>query len=319
MMKYKKASILILTLWVLSFLSVFAIGLSRNVSSQLYFASHLQDRLRMHYLAYAGIERAIVELNADEDFKSDSLGEKWANSEEFKEMPLGAGYISFYIKDEAGKININKAPLSILKSMLENAAGVKSDEAADIANAIIDWRDIDIIVSPGGAEDDYYRRLKAPYPCKNGELQIPEEVLLVKGMTPLIFSKIAGIITVYSEGKVNVNTADEQVLHALGLSSELVERIVEFRRGADKIDGTEDDNVFKTPAEMRNIGSLFTKESEEMNRVISSNALTVKSSVFRIFSTGIFKKGNRNLQNSIICVIQRFTGKPPRMLYWHEG
>ena len=314
-MKRKKASILILTLWVLSFLSVFAIGLSRNVSSQLHFASHLQDRLRMYYLAYAGIERAIVELNADEGLGYDSLNEEWA---EFEEMPLGAGYISLYIKDEAGKININKAPLSILKSMLENIGEVKPEEAADIANAIVDWRDIDVIVSPGGAEDDYYGHLQAPYPCKNGELQIPEEILLVKGMTPLIFSKIAGIITVHSEGKVNVNTADEQVLHALGLSSGLAEQIVEFRRGADEIDGTEDDNVFKTPAEIRNIGPLFTKESEEINHVISSNALSVKSNVFRIFSSGIFKKGNRDLQNNIICVVQRFAGKPSRMLYWHE-
>jgi len=318
-MKQEKASILVLTLWVLSFLSIFAIGLSRNVSSQLYFASHLQDRLRMYYLASAGIERAIVELQADEEAAYDSLNEKWASSEEFKEIPLAAGYISLYIKDEAGKININKAPLSILQNMLENAAGVKPDEAEDIANAIVDWRDIDIIVSPGGAEDDYYRHLEAPYPCKNGEFQIPEEVLLVKGMTPLIFSKIAGIITVYSEGEVNVNTAEADVLHALGLSSELAERVVKFRRGSDEIDGTEDDNIFKTPAEIRNIGPLFTKESEEMNQVISSKVLSVKSNVFRIFSSGIFKKGNRNLQNSIIYVVQRSTGEPPRMLYWHEG
>jgi len=318
-MKSKKGSILILTLWVLSFLSVFAIGLSRNVSSQLHFASHLQDRLRMYYLACAGIERAIVELDADEDLGYDSLGEKWAASEEFKEMPLGAGYISLYIKDEAGKININKAPLSILKSMLENIGEVKPDDAADIANAIVDWRDIDIIVSPGGAEDDYYGYLQAPYPCKNGELQIPEEMLLVKGMTPLIFSKIAGIITVHSEGKVNINTANEDVLHALGLSSGLAGQIVEFRRGADEIDGTKDDNVFKTPAEIRNIGPLFTKESEEINRLTSGNVLSVKSNIFRIFSSGVLKKGNRNLQNNIICVVQRFAGKPSRMLYWHEN
>ena len=318
-MKPKKGSILIFTLWVLSFLSIFAIGLSRNVSSQLHFASHLQDRLRAYYLASAGIERAIIELNADEDFKCDNLSEEWANSEEFKEMPLGDGYISLYIKDEAGKININKAPLSILKSMLENAAGVEPEEAADIANAIVDWRDIDVIVSPGGAEDEYYRYLKTPYPCKNGELQISEEALLIKGITPFIFSKIAGLITVYSEGKVNVNTADEDVLHALGLSSKLAERIVKFRRGADEIEGTEDDNIFKTPAEIRNIGPLFTKESEEINRVISYNVLTVKSNVFRIFSSGILKKGNRNFKNNIICVIQLFRGKPSRTLYWHEG
>ena len=318
-MKSKKASILVLTLWTLSFLSIFAIGLTRNLSAQLRFASHLQARLRTYYLAYAGIERAIVELDADEDLNYDSLDEEWSNREEFEEMPLDTGYISLHIKDEASKININKAPLSILKSMLENVGEVKSDEADDIANAIVDWRDIDIIVSPGGAEDDYYRHLEASYPCKNGEFQISEELLLVKGMSPLIFSKIAGVITVYGEGGVNINTADEDVFCALGLSRGLAEQVVEFRRGSDRIDGTEDDNIFKTPAEMRKIGSLFTEESEEMNRAISSNALSVKSDVFRIISSGILKKGTDNLQNNIICIIQRLSKEPPRVLYWHEG
>ena len=91
----KKGSILILTLWVLSFLTIFAVGLSYNVSGQLRMASHFQDRLKAYYLANAGIERAIVELAADETSASDSLDEAWANNEEFfKEAPVGNGYIT---------------------------------------------------------------------------------------------------------------------------------------------------------------------------------------------------------------------------------
>ena len=315
-MKSKKASILILTLWVLSFLAVFALGLGRIVSAQLHLAAHFQNRLKMYYLATAGIERAIVELKADEDFNRDSLNEKWANSEAFVEMPFGDGYISLSIEDETGKININKVSLAILKSVLETAGEVEPEEAADIANAIVDWRDVDIIVSTGGAEGDYYEHLKVPYPCKNGKFQILEEILLVKGMTPEIYSKIAGIITVYGGGKVNINTAQECVLRALGLSSELAARIVKFRRGNDKIEGTEADNVFKTPAQIRNIGSLFTEESIEINRLTSGNVLSVKSDIFRIFSAGIFKKGNYDSQKNITCVVQRFADKPSRVLYW---
>ena len=317
-MKPKKGSVLILTLWILSFLAVFAVGLSRNVSAQLRLAAYFQDRVKMYYLACAGVERAITELNADEDFDCDYLSKKWANCEEFKEMPLGDGYISLFIEDEAGKININKVSLSILKNILRNAGEVEPDEAADIANAIVDWRDVDIIVSPGGAEGDYYEHLEVSYPCKNGEFQIPEEVLLVKGMTPGIYSKISGVITIYGGGKVNINTAKECVLRALGLSSELAERIVKFRRGNDEIEGTEDDNVFKTPAEIRNIGPLFTEESGEINRLTSGNVLTAKSDIFRISSAGILKKSNYKLQRGVTCIVQRFVKEPAKMLYWYE-
>lgn len=338
-MKSRNGSILILTLWTLSLLTIFAIGLGYNISGQLRLADHLQDRLKMCYLAKAGIERGIIELAKDETPGYDSLNEAWSNSEEFfKEVPLGDGYVTvsfrmmskdeeegeengvttFYgIMDESNKININKVPVQILESLLKNVGGAE-DEASDIANAIIDWRDVDIIVSPGGAEDEYYKDLDLPYPCKNRDLEILEELLLVKGMTPEIFSKIEEVISIYGEGKVNINTANWLSLHALGFDSDLAKRIVEFRRGIDGEDGTEDDNIFKTIGELRNIGPLFTEESQQINRIISLNVLTVRSDVFRINSAGILKNGSRNLQRNIVCIVQRRKEKNPQILYWHE-
>jgi len=339
MIKTKTASILILTLWMLSFMTIFTVSLAYNVSGQLHLASHIQDRLKMHYLAKAGIERATIRFDMDVTPDCTNLNEEWSNSEDFfKEIPFGDGYITvscqldigviddevtqgstlYGLMDEKSRININEVPLQILKNMLENTGEVETEEAADIANAIIDWRDIDIIVSPGGAENNYYEGLDLPYPCKNGDFQIAEELLLVKGITPFIFSKIVDIITVYGKGKVNINTASWRTLHALGLSIELAKRIVEFRRGNDEIDGTEDDNIFKTVAEVRNIGPLFTEESQEINSIVSLNALTVKSDVFRINSTASIKRGDRNLQADITCVVKMLQNENPKILYWHE-
>ncbi len=342
-MKGVKSSILVVSLWVLSFLAILAVGLAHNTLAQLHLASYFQDRLKTYYLALAGIERGIIELKADRTPNWDSLGEEWSSSEElFKEIPLGDGYITlshqwegempesrnggepeeitlYGLVDESSRININRVPSEVLRSMLENIAAIDQDTAADIASAIVDWRDRDVVVSPGGAENAYYQSLKMPYPCKNGSFQIPEELLLVKGMTPEIFSKIAGLITLYGEGKVNINTADWRVWRALGLSSELAQEIVEFRRGEDGVYGTEDDNIFKTVGEIRNIGPLSTEEAQEISRLISLNVLTVRSDVFRINSTGILKKGRRNLQRNIVCVVRRSAGKPAQILYWHEN
>lgn len=340
-MESKQGSILILTLWVLTFLTMLAIGVGSNVSGQLHLASHFQNRLKMYYLAKAGIERAIVEVEADRTPDYDSLNEKWSNNEKvFKEASLGTGYVtvSYELESESqnvrepgeskvlygamtenSRININKAPLQILQSVLENAGGVETEKAADIANAIIDWRDRDVILSPGGAENEYYQELELPYPCKNGDFQVLEELLLVKGMTPQIFSKIAGVITIYgTTGAVNINTAEGRTLRALGLSEGIVRRLVRFRQGKDGIEGTDDDNIFKDVGEIRNIGPLFVSESGEINRLISLKALAVKSDVFRASSTGILKIGGHTFQQNITCVFQKSKDEGVQILYWHE-
>jgi len=330
-----QASILIITLWVLGFLTILVVNLGFMVRTQLQFAGHLQDRLKMYYLARAGIARAAVELNKDEHKEYASLNSSWANKAEFfKDLPLGGGFItlsyqtgssadqegltSYGAMDESSKIDINSAPLDILIILLERIGKVDKEEAIDIAGSILDWRDQDNVISPGGAEDAYYQGLSSPYSCKNSKFQIPEELLLVKGMTPEIFSKIKGIVTVYDTERVNINTASFNCFYALGLSSELCERIIKFRQGGDGLDGTEDDYIFKTPTDLLNIGSLFTEEATQINSLISRNMFTVRSDIFRINSLGQFKDARGTRSREIICVLKR-QDKWPKILYWHEN
>lgn len=80
---------------------------------------------------------------------------------------------SFGIKDEASKINLNSATTQMLLKL--------PGMTAELAAAIIDWRDADSDVSPGGAESEYYLLLADPYYCKDAPFEVVEEVLLVKG------------------------------------------------------------------------------------------------------------------------------------------
>jgi general secretion pathway protein K len=332
----ERSSILIITLWVLGFLTIFVVNLGFMVRSQLQFADHLQDRLKMYYLAQAGIERAVAELYKDENVSQDTLNESWSNNQEFfKDFPLGGGFITTSYKlgsqngqegitlygamDESSKIDVNNAPVDILITLLERIGQVEPEEAIDIAWAIVDWRDPDVALSPGGAEDEYYQGLSSRYGCKNGRFQILEELLLVKGMTLEIFSKIKGLITVYGTEKVNINTASYDCLYALGLSSSLCDRIIKFRQGSDELDATEDDYIFSTPAELMNVGSLFTEESTQINSLISKNMLTVKSDIFRVNSVGLLKNGRGTRSREIVCVLKRQKEKSAKILYWHEN
>ncbi len=335
-MKANSGSILIITLWVLSILTIYSIGIGCNISSQVNFASYFKNRLVMYYLAKAGIQRATAELFMDETINYDTLSDNYSNNKEiFKENLLESGHftVSYDLKDKDGekthilygamdegsKININRVPKEALESLLKTLGEVEDIEASDIADAIVDWRDVDIFPSINGAEDDHYTSLDTPYECKDRDFEALEELLLVKGMTKDIFLKIKDAITIYGEGRVNINTASFSTFYALGGDESLAERIVEFRDGSDEIPGTEDDNIFETVEDLREIGPLFTEESIILNRLISLNVLSVISNVFRINSFGILKRGDNDLRRKIACVVKRKKEEQDfEILYWHE-
>src|SRR5207248_8327104 len=53
----------------------------------------------------------------------------------------------------------------------------------DVVAAIVDWRDEDNAVSPGGAEAEYYLSLQPRYQPRNGSLETIRELLMVRGIT----------------------------------------------------------------------------------------------------------------------------------------
>ena len=65
------------------------------------------------------------------------------------------------------------------------------DMTTELAASIVDWRDGDSEVSPGGAESEYYLLLSDPYYCKNGPFETIEEFLLIKGASSeLLFGEV---------------------------------------------------------------------------------------------------------------------------------
>lgn len=329
-----KGSILIGVLWSLFFLTALALVISASVAPQLALAGKLRDRAMLRFLAEAGMKRAVVAIRADETENYDALNEPWSSDEEaFKEIGLTAeGYFSleyslpaeegediqkrYGLVDEERKINVNTASAGVLKYFFETAGSVSSQDAADIADAIADWRDGDDEPSPNGAESPYYEALDPGYPCKNGSFEIPEELLLVKGVTQEIFDKIKDRLTVYGEGKVNINTAGAAVLQSLGMSGGLVEKIVSFREGDDGREATADDNIFddiqSAGAALAAQEGLSPEQAAELDAVVGAGLITVRSDYFRGRVVGGFR--DREVSTEIVFVINR----DEKILYWRE-
>jgi general secretion pathway protein K len=342
-----RGAILIMTLWTVSILALFVVGLAYRMGLLLKVTGYQRDQKVVRQVALGGIRWAQGQLLGD-DNTFDSLyacGITYTTRESLKKIfnhqALGQGTFSliyelgtgqdsrtFYgMQDEERKININQAPLAVLVEL----PGMNED----LASAIIDWRDenqeplLDGLGNekPFGAEDEQYSEF--PYQSKDSLFQAIEELKLVKGMTDEVYHEISSFVTVYGEGKVNINTAPPEVLIALAREAyhevggvernidRLVDQIIDQRDGLDDVEGTADDAPFyNVRSQMREM-LLGTEERRLLEKMID-HYLIVTSSVFRIQCWGELKKRKRGYR--IETVIERIEdGRELKTLYWKES
>jgi hypothetical protein len=100
----------------------------------------------------------------------------------------GTGVTRRYgIEDESRKLNVNALILlDPVGNALYGALLELPNMTEEIADAIVDWLDADNSIRPNGAESDYYTGGQQPYRCKNGPISSLEELLLVRGVTPVL-------------------------------------------------------------------------------------------------------------------------------------
>ncbi len=83
--------------------------------------------------------------------------------------------VTFGLVDEGAKLHLNTATAAMLAKLPRMTA--------ELAAAVVDWRDADSDPSENGAEDEIYGRLNPPYRCKNAPFESIEELRLVYGFT----------------------------------------------------------------------------------------------------------------------------------------
>lgn len=328
-----KASIAILAMWSICFISTLAIITSGIVRQKLVFVYRLQERNNLNYISEAGARSAIMALLKEEPDKAYcALKESWSsNPSAFKDKKIGDGVCSIVYNvssagdpesfrwgmvDEERKLNINSAGIDELQRLFQIAAGLELLYARDLAASIVDWRDSDSNVSipAGSAEDSYYMIADYSYQCKDAPFEILEEVLLVKGMSEEIFAKTQEFMTIYGDGAVNINTAGPQVLLSIGLSQSLVNKILVFRAGTDSLEATADDGVFISVGDivsgLKSMVRLTKGEEEELAYFCDKGRLSVNSYFFRINSVAHLR-GKKNMAITA-CV----TDRQGAIYYW---
>lgn len=219
---------------------------------------------------------------------------------------VGNGKVSVKIIDLDRFANINTASAAELQQAL-TLMGVDADQMAIVVDSIQDWVQAGDNPRIAGAKNDYYQGLDHPYNCKEAPIDDMSELLLVRGIRdhPEIFwggsstnhtgyafqhklgignspdqpadypFGLTNLFRPFSAGRININTADVNVLQLLpGVDANVAAAILQIRAGPDGADGTDDDTPFQSVNALAMAG-INSSLVAELNRFAS-----VRSSVF---------------------------------------
>lgn len=284
MLRNSSGMALLITLAAISFLVAVTVQLATSVNWQVQASTNQMEAVRLNAALYSGLSLLRASLYADQqqEEKFDSLHDGWNTLDvESARALLGGDALSLTVQDMSGRIQLNKLWLSPdeikefekqfkedpnnrninppdpqqlqrdlwQRFLLSGKFAVEdADEAISLIEALSDWLDEDDNERDHGAESGFYQSLDKPYVCRNGPLQYPEELLLVKGFSRKILygdEEHQGIInhlTVFGkDGKININTASPPVLQALAedMDEEMAGQLVEFRSDLENLTALE--------------------------------------------------------------------------------
>jgi len=295
---------LVITLLVLTLLLTIILEFNLGMRVEARAAANFRDDMKAYYLARSGITFAMALLEEDSrtEARYDSLDELWA--QKIPPIPVGDGLVSVTITDEDSKINANKLAAGFGAVTGDNMRALMVrfldlfELKSDLSDTIADWIDPDDTERPNGAESGYYEGLEESYEARNRPLDSLLELRLIKGMEGDTFDRLKNMLTVNSDGWINVNTASKQILMSLSddMNGDIADEIMAFRT----------ENPFQNKLDVRNNISISENVYTDISKFID-----VTSNYFSITSAG---EVNQNKKTINAVVIRQ--GEKVNILYW---
>jgi general secretion pathway protein K len=219
---------LVIVIWVSMLLLVIGSTFIFERRTEAMVVRNSVSLARAEAAADAGVQRGVFEM-----YRSDNPPERWQRDGTPHDWTFDGIPVRVELRDESAKIDINTASDPLLRGMLLTS-GFTDEEATRVLDAILDWRDPDVLKRPNGAEEADYRAAGLTYKPANAPFQAIEELQLVLGMRPDIYRRMAPFITVFSrQPGVNPTLAAREVLLAIpGVTAEIADAYIARREEA---------------------------------------------------------------------------------------
>ncbi|WP_213877901.1 type II secretion system protein GspK [Pseudomonas sp. dw_358] len=186
-MKPERGVALLLVLWLLALLSVLLAALAATVQLQLHQAQWLGGQTQALLAAEGGIDQAVIALQARDP------AARWAADGQPHIARLGDAGLVVRVRSERGKLDLNSAPLSAVRRLLQSA-GASPQAAEAISRALEQQRN-------------------GPAPVRT-----VEALRALPGMSFELYRAMAPLVTVWSgEAQPDPSLAPPQLARALGL------------------------------------------------------------------------------------------------------
>lgn len=316
-----QGQVFIVTLWIFLILTILVLTLGRHVILSLRLARYHREKASADFLSHAALAKAVDVLKSDAlpEPNVDTLGDAWAENEEFfksigfteeekKYAYVGyntgdaeAAHVHYGVVDEERKINLNTAPAEVLLALFEACSIPRSQEAVD--NLLI-WR--------GDKPDDGKKYKDMGYAPKGGKFLNTTELVLVGGVAFEDYLRMQDKITVFGDGRLNINTVSGDILTIFsdGIATKLSLPADIARSVVSKIiDERNKKGYFRSVQEI----SLDLFGSEEQNLLSElAKYLGAESSHFLIEAHAF----SYQVRKEITAVYSR---RDERFLFWHES
>ena len=185
--------------------------------------------------------------------------------------------------DEASKLNLNTATVDMLEAL--------PTMTADLAGAIIDWRDVDSELSPNGAEAQDYLLRDPSYSCKDSEFETVEELrLLIGGDWDLLYGE-----DVNRNGELDSNENDGDLTYPDDnqdgiLDTGIMEYVTVFSREPNtRDDGSERVNIKQDQEEFKSLlqETFGHERAEQIEQTVAPQRTSLESALEYYILSGI--------------------------------
>ena len=336
-------SLLIVTLWMVTILSVLSIAIARSLSLEVRLTRYRLARQQAKALARGGVYLAMQRLKQDATPAYDWLGDRWALPPSSPssgsqasldnpppwviDVPAEGGMdqtnqrrVIIRITDEERRVPLNglAALLPLQRQVWFNAVAALLN-SQELAGRVADYIDGDTtpyqdppMPQPVGLESD--DRRVPPYEAKNAPMAARAELLEIPGMADVpkpALEKFLGLTSLDAGGALNINTVSPEVLVALGFDANRAQMLQACR--------TEHGHVFRSLGTIEQeitdcLGGTLTQT--EKDALGNGATFGITSTHFTVVSEGAIARPEVHVR--VEAVLER-GANDMTILSWREG